>query len=125
VGGAGLTFYAFKELRSAKPATQGEMKRIKDWFRVGMNAGAGDNVEVKAKPRSWRRRPVSSSSPARSSRPSTSRSAPRRSSMTPDAPQTYSLASVSAVVIAVCAAHFLLTVGGFTGEKGYEKLIAV
>jgi heme oxygenase len=43
----------------------------------------------------------------------------------PDAPRTYSLASVSAVVIAVCAAHFLLTVGGFTGEKGYEKLIAV
>lgn len=41
------------------------------------------------------------------------------------APRTYSLASVTAVIIAVCLAHFLLTIGGFTGEKGYDKLIAV
>lgn len=49
MGGAGLSFYAFKELHSAKPASQGEMKRIKDWFRAGMNKGAGDNIEVKGK----------------------------------------------------------------------------
>jgi heme oxygenase len=42
----------------------------------------------------------------------------------PQAPKTYSIATVTAVVLAVCLAHFLLTVGGFTGEKGYDKLIA-
>ncbi|KAJ7712667.1 hypothetical protein B0H14DRAFT_3171845, partial [Mycena olivaceomarginata] len=91
-------------------------------FRAGMNAGAGDNVEVKGKPRSWRRRPVSSSSPARSSRPSTSRSAPRRSSMT----------QMPADVLArqrfrrcYCRLRRTLlthpTVGGFTGEKGMRS----
>jgi heme oxygenase len=57
--------------------------------------------------------------------------------------KTYSLASVLAVITAgawlvlipsahsisryylVCAAHFLLTLGGFTGERGWEKLVAV
>ncbi|KAF5380679.1 hypothetical protein D9757_007070 [Collybiopsis confluens] len=45
--GEGLSFYAFKELSSSKPASLGEMRRIKDWFRNGMNQGAGDNAEVK------------------------------------------------------------------------------
>ncbi|KAJ7872649.1 hypothetical protein B0H14DRAFT_3563254 [Mycena olivaceomarginata] len=48
LGGAGLSFYAFKELHSNMPASQSEMKRIRDWFRAGMNKGAGNNVEVKA-----------------------------------------------------------------------------
>lgn len=47
--GAGLSFYAFKELKSAKPATQGEMKRIKEWFRDGMNKAGEQNDNVKGK----------------------------------------------------------------------------
>lgn len=48
--GFGVSFYAFKELRSAKPANQGEMKRIKEWFREGTNkAGEQGGVEVKCK----------------------------------------------------------------------------
>ncbi len=35
----GLSFYVFKELQTSKPASIGEMKRIKDWFRDGMNKG--------------------------------------------------------------------------------------
>ncbi|KAJ7367284.1 hypothetical protein DFH08DRAFT_679629 [Mycena albidolilacea] len=123
IGGAGLTFYAFKELRSAKPATQGEMKRIKDWFRAGMNAGAGDNVEVKAAVMEEASRVFEFTGEIFEAVDIKKR--PSKVVYDPDAPRTYSLASVSAVVIAVCAAHFLLTVGGFTGEKGYEKLIAV
>jgi heme oxygenase len=42
-GGSGLRFYDFKELSGSKPANIGGMKRIKEWFRDGMNAGAGDN----------------------------------------------------------------------------------
>lgn len=44
--GDGIAFYAFKELRSSKLASQGEMKRIKEWFRDGMDAG-GRTVTVK------------------------------------------------------------------------------
>lgn len=47
--GLGLAFYAFKELRSSKSANQGEMKRIKDWFREGMNTAGNSGVEVKGK----------------------------------------------------------------------------
>lgn len=43
--GEGVSFYAFKELRSAKAANQGEMKRIKEWFREGMNK-AGEQGSV-------------------------------------------------------------------------------
>jgi len=45
--GFGISFYGFKELRSSKTASQGEMKRIKDWFREGMNVAGERNVEVK------------------------------------------------------------------------------
>jgi heme oxygenase len=45
--GLGLSFYAFKSLRSQKPANQGEMKRIKEWFREGMNMAGNLGVDVK------------------------------------------------------------------------------
>jgi len=47
--GLGVSFYGFKELRSTKPASQGEMKRIKDWFREGMNAAGEKSPEAKRK----------------------------------------------------------------------------
>lgn len=43
--GLGLSFYAFKSLTSQKLANQGEMKRIKEWFREGMNA-AGNRLDA-------------------------------------------------------------------------------
>ncbi|KAF8630923.1 hypothetical protein AX17_005280 [Amanita inopinata Kibby_2008] len=45
--GLGLSFYAFKELRSSKLANQGEMKRIKEWFRDGLNAAGNLGIDVK------------------------------------------------------------------------------
>jgi heme oxygenase len=45
--GFGLSFYKFKELRSSKVASQGEMKRIKDWFREGMNVAGERNFQLK------------------------------------------------------------------------------
>ena len=41
------SFYRFKELRSSKVASQGEMKRIKDWFREGMNVAGERIVQIK------------------------------------------------------------------------------
>ena len=44
----GISFYVFKELKSANRATIGEMKRIKEWFRAGMNI-AGEKCDPKLK----------------------------------------------------------------------------
>lgn len=45
--GPGLSFYEFKELRSSEPANLGELRRIKEWYREGMNKGVGDDVVIK------------------------------------------------------------------------------
>ena len=45
--GEGLEFYTFNEMAGQKIAGGGEIKRIKDWFREGMNRGAGNNLRVK------------------------------------------------------------------------------
>jgi heme oxygenase len=41
--GPGITFYQFNELCSSKVANQGELKRIKEWFKEGMN-DAGEKI---------------------------------------------------------------------------------
>ncbi|KAJ7145256.1 hypothetical protein C8R46DRAFT_1131126 [Mycena filopes] len=123
-GGAGLSFYAFKELTSAKPANQGEMKRIKEWFRAGMNRGAGEDQEVKAAVMEEASRVFEFTGAIFKEINLEKEESKVVFDAEEPAPRTYSLASVAAVVIAVCLAHFLLTVGGFTGERGYEKLVA-
>lgn len=49
VGIGGLSFFDFRTLSGAvgEAANAGEMKRIKEWYREGMNAGVGDNAELK------------------------------------------------------------------------------
>jgi heme oxygenase len=37
--------------------------------------------------------------------------------------KTYNIGSFAAVLGAVCIAHFALVVGGFTGSRGYDKLL--
>ncbi|KAJ7069542.1 hypothetical protein C8F01DRAFT_1326492 [Mycena amicta] len=130
MGGAGLSFYLFKELHSAKPANIGEMKRIKGWFRAGMNKGAGDNMDVKDC--------LAAAVMEEASRvfeftgtifeEVDRHRADEKSRVVFDnnqGPKTYPLSSIIAVVLAVCVAHFALTVFGFTGERGYEKLVLV
>ncbi|KAK7028849.1 hypothetical protein VNI00_014862 [Paramarasmius palmivorus] len=134
--GQGLSFYAFKELKSSKPANQGEMKRIKDWFRAGMNTGAGDNKELKASIAAEANRVFhlngglfnamlevedpEQEKALTSDEPPVFITPPSRSEG-----KGYSVASVAAVIAAVSVAHFALTVGGFTGERGYSKLVIV
>ena len=43
----------------------------------------------------------------------------------PAATRMLPLSSVLAFILALCASHFLLVLGGFTGIKGYAKLEAV
>lgn len=45
--GRGTQFYAFTKLGGGGPATAGDMRRIKDWFRAGMNTGGGDDEKRK------------------------------------------------------------------------------
>ncbi|KAH9480600.1 Heme oxygenase 1 [Psilocybe cubensis] len=130
--GLGLSFYAFKELRSSKPANQGEMKRIKEWFREGMNTAGERGVEIKTAvveeantafklnaglfellDRDWKVESIEKA----------------KTHVVFDATQptekAYPLSTVVAVIAAVCLSHFVLTVGGFTGDKGYEKLLSI
>ncbi|PFH53415.1 hypothetical protein AMATHDRAFT_93186, partial [Amanita thiersii Skay4041] len=46
--GLGVQFYEFKStLNPNKPATQGEMKRIKEWFKNGVNAAGNLDAHIK------------------------------------------------------------------------------
>lgn len=46
-GGAGVSFYEFAKLGGGAGATVGDMKKIKEWYRDGMNAGVGDDRDLK------------------------------------------------------------------------------
>ena len=37
----------------------------------------------------------------------------------------YTTAGVISFILAMCLAHFVLVVGGFTGSRGWEKYVAV
>lgn len=45
--GLGTQFYAFKKLGGGGTATQGDMKKIKEWYREGMNTGVGGEENLK------------------------------------------------------------------------------
>lgn len=46
--GQGISFYEFGKLGGESgPATMGDMKKIKEWYREGMNAGVGDDKDLK------------------------------------------------------------------------------
>ncbi|PPR00442.1 hypothetical protein CVT24_004503 [Panaeolus cyanescens] len=127
--GLGLSFYAFKELRSSKLASQGEMKRIKEWFREGMNA-AGKTDQVKASVVDEAALAFELNSALLTildTEPPTKDTQDTKEIVfdPPSTESTYSLSSVAAVIAAVCLAHFIIVVGGFSGNRGYEKLQAV
>ena len=45
--GAGVSFYEFKQLGGSGSSSMGDMKKIKEWYREGMNNGVGNDVELK------------------------------------------------------------------------------
>ena len=46
--GRGTRFYDFKQLGGNKSGNIGDMRKIKEWFRDGMNQGGGDDSERKS-----------------------------------------------------------------------------
>ncbi|KAK0187827.1 hypothetical protein F5146DRAFT_1060894 [Armillaria mellea] len=126
--GKGLSFYSFKELQSSKPASLGEMKRIKDWFRAGMDSGAGDNQAVKEIISEEAKTVfVLNSGIFASIQPtpkkSTSKdllSAVKQGTL---GEQSFPLSAIMSVLRSNC--HFVIVAGGFMGEEGYTKFLAV
>ncbi|KAI0826854.1 hypothetical protein BC628DRAFT_1372184 [Trametes gibbosa] len=157
--GAGVSFYDFRPLGGASASstsgTMGDLKKIKEWYREGMNAGVGDDAELKAaildeaqlafdyntalfdalnppsttsssssdvEIESSLHSPVVSSPPTP---PATDLPhAPKvlfEASEPPSEDRLVSLSSVIALVVALSLTHFVLVVGGFTGERGMYK----
>ncbi|THH00819.1 hypothetical protein EW026_g1777 [Hermanssonia centrifuga] len=156
--GAGVSFYEFKQLGGSGSSTMGDMKKIKEWYRAGMNAGVGDDVALKVaildeanvafelnsglfttlKPPSEPPMPSSPMPDIMLGEPLTpTTDSPTPKELTPEpavtkvvyeAPSqegTFPVASVIAFILALCLSHFVLVLGGFTGDKGYGKLEAV
>ncbi|KAF8644658.1 hypothetical protein AX16_008318 [Volvariella volvacea WC 439] len=131
--GLGLAFYAFRELTSQKLANQGEMKRIKEWFRDGMNKAGDGKPEVKAAVLAETTRAFELNTelfkciriPEEQDKKVEDAEKPIVIDLEqPSTESTYSIASFAALITAVCLAHFILVVGGFTGQSGYQKLLA-
>jgi len=130
--GSGVEFYEFKELGGSKKANQGDMKKIKEWFREGMNKGGERNEEVKAAV-------VNEATLAfdlntgifdalealavDSKEDEDTIETPFKISKY-NTEKTYALASVAAFITAACVAHFILASGGFTGTKEHRDLLA-
>ena len=54
VNGQGTTFYEFGAMGSggrsnSSTANMGEIKKIKEWFKSGIDAGVGNNVKMKGR----------------------------------------------------------------------------
>jgi len=132
--GLGQQLYDFKALDGSKSETASDFNKIKDWFRKGMNEGVGDNKELKAaivaeaaKTYEFNEALLSLLKP-----PSSKNRDAQQETVSQDEPTkqhkgetAFPFSSVVSVLMAICLAHFLLVVGGFTGTQGYSKLLGV
>ncbi|KAI0786230.1 heme oxygenase, partial [Abortiporus biennis] len=144
--GSGLSFYDFRQLGGTGSSTMGDMKKIKDWYREGMDAGVGDNDDAKAALLeeanvafelnsglfTTLRPPTGSASvsPAQpplgepTTPPNEEETSVAESKVVFDADASasegsYSIAGVVAFIAAISLAHFILVVGKVTGSQGY------
>ncbi|CCM04927.1 uncharacterized protein FIBRA_07124 [Fibroporia radiculosa] len=130
--GCGTTFYEFAPLEGSGLATRGDMKKIKDRFRQRLDAAIGDDAALKLTILQEAILAFELTGGIFASlRPP---SVPSKNMQEEDSklvfsaePQerTVQISSVIAVVAAMSLAHFLLVVGGFTGDKGLAKLEAI
>ncbi|KAF9496595.1 heme oxygenase-like protein [Pleurotus eryngii] len=122
----GLSFYAFRQLGSSVPATsQGDMKKIKVWFKAGMDAGVGDDAKLKEALLREANIAFELNAGLLHDLSINEKQKPVVPILQPiPTEKTYSVTTVFSVITAICLAHFLLVIGGFTGPKGYSKLLA-
>ncbi|EUC63323.1 heme oxygenase [Rhizoctonia solani AG-3 Rhs1AP] len=135
--GAGASFYDFGSLQGSvgageKKASQGDLLKIKDWYREGMNEAVGDDKALKEilvqeanMAFDFNRRifqDVATATKDTELSDYTSQSQVVFDNSQAPEEKTYPVSSVVAVVMAFALAHFVLVVGGFTGARGTEKL---
>lgn len=138
--GAGASFYDFGSLQGSagtgeKKASQGDLLKIKEWYREGMNEAVGDDKALKDAlvqeanlAFDFNRRifqDVATATRDTSLSDYTSQSKVVFDGSQVPEEKTYPVSSVVAVVMAFALAHFILVVGGFTGSSGTEKLESV
>ncbi|CAE6359774.1 unnamed protein product [Rhizoctonia solani] len=135
--GAGASFYDFGSLQGSagtgqKKTSQGDLLKIKEWYRGGMDEAVGDDQALKALlvqeanlAFDFNRRIFQDVADATKDTELADYSSQSKvvfdGSELPEE-TTYPVSSVVAVVMAFALAHFVLVVGGFTGARGTEKL---
>lgn len=132
-GSDGVRFYEFNNIDGAGVAkTPGDFRRIKLWYRDGMDAGARDDVKLKEAL-------VEEASAAfnftggllaelQAPGPAVSESTPAVLSKVASLgifPSIVSLQGVLTIIAAACLGHFLLVIGGFTSSRFDAKLSAL
>ncbi|KAF8607036.1 hypothetical protein BDV93DRAFT_468765 [Ceratobasidium sp. AG-I] len=141
--GAGASFFDFGSVDGSvgldadggeRRATMGELGKVKDWYRQGMNEGVGDDEEMKAiliqeaniafdlNGQLFQDVDITVSD---SDFPLDKSGKVVFDASQQEQEKTYPVSSVVAVVMALALAHFMLVVGGFTGSKGTDKLEGV
>lgn len=115
---AGLAFYDFKELQSSQKAGLGEMRRIKDWFREGMNKGVRDDEKRKA---DIVAEAVTVFRLNGGIFDSILLEDVDPKNVVASNEKQFPMTSFLSIIIAVGLAHFMLVVGGFTGARGKQK----
>lgn len=125
--GLGLSFYAFKSLRSQKLANQGEMKRIKEWFREGMNTAGNLGIGVKASVLEEAHNAYDlniSIFTVVQTTPIVAEVVEISKEVSPK--KTNTVSQVITAMVALFLAHFVLVIGsGFTGAEGCWGLLAL
>ncbi|CAE6459004.1 unnamed protein product [Rhizoctonia solani] len=135
--GAGASFYDFGSLQGnagtgEKKASQGDLLKIKEWYREGMNEAVGDDKAMKEAlvqeanlAFDFNRRifqDVAAATKDTEISDYTSQSKVVFDASQGPEEKTYPVSSVVAFVMALGLAHFILVVGGFTGARGTDKL---
>lgn len=138
-GNQGTRFYDFgvlgSEGQSDPPlANMGEVKRIKEWFKNGIDAGVGSDIELKEALLDETTRAyflhkdlfdeISAASPKKQKSAAWTPN-PTSSDQKPQTSRVFSVSSVLTFMLAVGLAHFIIVVGGLSGSRGYAKLEAV
>ncbi|GJE99873.1 heme oxygenase [Phanerochaete sordida] len=146
--GDGLSFYDFKQLGGSASGTIGDMKKIKEWYRDGMDKGVGADQALKALVvdeaqaafqlntglftalRPPKVATTIAPTPAALGIPVTPTSDSPPGTPVPEAQaapaeSSYSMSSFAALLLAICLSQVFIVFGGVTSEKVFRALSSV
>jgi len=128
----GISFYEFGVMGSegaSNPSTANmcEMKRMKEWFKGGIDAGVGNDVKMKETLLDEAMRVFALHKDIFDEIKAPSSKTLNPDSLDPESGSSKALlvSSVLTFMLAVGLAHFIIVVGGLSGSRGYAKLEAI